>query len=86
MNNYATLMSIVSGLGQSPVFRLRQTWGLVNPRIRNLLEELRDLMSSEKNWAKYREVLRQASPPCVPFLGMYCIVTFFLFPSYFIVL
>lgn len=49
MNNYATLMSIVSGLGQSPVFRLRQTWGLVNPRIRNLLDELRDLMSSEKN-------------------------------------
>ncbi|PIG84367.1 guanine nucleotide exchange factor [Aspergillus arachidicola] len=71
MNNYATLMSIISGLGQSPVFRLRQTWGLVNPRIRNLLEELRDLMSSEKNWAKYREVLRQASPPCVPFLGIY---------------
>ncbi|KAE8387014.1 ras guanine nucleotide exchange factor domain-containing protein [Aspergillus alliaceus] len=45
LNNYASLMSIISGLGQSPVFRLRQSWGLVNPRIRDLLEQLRDLMS-----------------------------------------
>ncbi|KAF7586318.1 cell division cycle- protein [Aspergillus hancockii] len=70
LGNYATLMSIVSGLGQSPVFRLRQTWGLVNPQVRELLEELRDLMSSEKNWIKYREALRHTGPPCVPFLGI----------------
>ncbi|KAF5858242.1 cell division cycle- protein [Aspergillus alliaceus] len=71
LNNYASLMSIISGLGQSPDFRLRQTWGLVNPRIRDLLEQLRDLMSSEKNWVKYRDALRQSNPPCVPFLGIY---------------
>ncbi|KAL5362864.1 ras guanine nucleotide exchange factor domain-containing protein [Aspergillus floccosus] len=71
LNNYATMMSVISGLGTSPVYRLHRTWSQVSPRIRATLHELRTLMASEKNFAKYRETLRRTSPPCVPFLGIY---------------
>ncbi|KAF9885929.1 cell division cycle- protein [Aspergillus nanangensis] len=71
LNNYATMMSIISGLGTSPVFRLHRTWSQVNPRVREALQEMRGVMSSEKNFARYRETLRRTSPPCVPFLGIY---------------
>ncbi|EAU34260.1 predicted protein [Aspergillus terreus NIH2624] len=71
LHNYATMMSIISGLGTSPVYRLHRTWSQVNPRIRATLQELRTLMASEKNFALYRDTLRRTSPPCVPFLGIY---------------
>ncbi|KAE8151354.1 ras guanine nucleotide exchange factor domain-containing protein [Aspergillus avenaceus] len=71
LKNYATLMSIISGLGITPVYRLRMTWGLVKPEVRALLEDLKELMSSEKNFIKYRDMLRRTGPPCVPFLGIY---------------
>lgn len=64
------MMSIISGLGTSPVYRLHRTWSQVSPRIRATLQELRTLMASEKNFALYRDTLRRTSPPCVPFLGM----------------
>ncbi|KAL4893715.1 ras guanine nucleotide exchange factor domain-containing protein [Aspergillus ambiguus] len=71
LQNYATMMSIISGLGTSPVYRLHRTWSQVSPRIRETLQEMRDLMASDKNFARYRETLRQTNPPCVPFLGIY---------------
>ncbi|EYE93376.1 Ras-GEF domain-containing protein [Aspergillus ruber CBS 135680] len=71
LNNYATMMSIISGLGMTPIYRLYMTWPQLSPKVMNTLEEMRDLMSSTKNFGKYRENLRCTHPPCVPFLGIY---------------
>ncbi|GKZ36659.1 cell division cycle-protein, partial [Aspergillus brasiliensis] len=68
LNNFATMMSLISGLGTSPIYRLHRTWTQVNPRMRSLLEDMRNLMSSERNFIKYRDKLRGTSPPCIPFL------------------
>lgn len=62
-------MSIISGLGTTPIYRLYMTWPQINPRIRNVLEDMKLLMASTKNFGKYRETLRLTNPPCVPFLG-----------------
>ncbi|PYH92393.1 ras GEF [Aspergillus ellipticus CBS 707.79] len=71
LQNYATMMSLISGLGTTPIYRLRRTWSQVSPRIRSTLETMRSVMSSERNFTHYRETLRGTSPPCVPFLGIH---------------
>ena len=65
------MMSIISGLGTTPIYRLYMTWPQLSPKVMNTLEEMRELMSSTKNFGKYRENLRCTHPPCVPFLGKF---------------
>ena len=36
-----------------------------------MLESMRALISSSKNFVQYRETLHAATPPCIPFLGVY---------------
>ena len=71
MNNFSTLTSIISALGTAPIHRLQRTWSQVNARTQNVLESMRKLMSSSKNFAEYRETLHLADPPCIPFFGKY---------------
>ncbi|PKY00704.1 ras GEF [Aspergillus campestris IBT 28561] len=71
LNNYATLMSIISGLGTTPVFRLYLHWNQVSRKAMASLENLRHLMSSERNFVRYRESLRTSPPPCIPFIGIF---------------
>ncbi|MCJ1281548.1 hypothetical protein MMC26_000868 [Xylographa opegraphella] len=71
MNNFSTLTSIISALGTAPIHRLNRTWALVNARTMSVLEIMRKLMNSTKNFAEYRETLRVANPPCIPFFGVY---------------
>ncbi|OJD12860.1 hypothetical protein AJ78_06610 [Emergomyces pasteurianus Ep9510] len=71
MNNYSTLTSIISALGTAPVHRLSRTWAQVSARISAVLENMRRLMASTKNFGEYREALHLANPPCIPFFGVY---------------
>lgn len=71
MNNFSTLTSIISALGTAPVHRLQRTWSQVNARTMNVLEQMRRLMGSTKNFGEYRETLHSANPPCIPFFGVY---------------
>lgn len=36
-----------------------------------MLESMRQLIASSKNFSQYRETLHAATPPCIPFLGVY---------------
>jgi len=69
MNNFSTLTSIISALGTAPIHRLSRTWAQVNARTMTILEALRRLMNSNRNFHDYRETLRLANPPCIPFFG-----------------
>ncbi|KAL1916088.1 uncharacterized protein VTP21DRAFT_6092 [Calcarisporiella thermophila] len=71
LNNFNTCMAIVAALDSSAIFRLRRTWDLVNQKTQQTLNHLKKLINSAKNFAEYREVLRLAVAPCVPFLGVY---------------
>ncbi|KAL1987021.1 hypothetical protein VTN96DRAFT_5177 [Rasamsonia emersonii] len=71
MNNYSTLTSIISALGTAPIHRLSRTWAQVSGRTSAILEQMRKLMASTKNFGEYRETLHQANPPCIPFFGVY---------------
>lgn len=69
LNNFSTLTSIISALGTAPIHRLNRTWSAVNARSMAVLENMRKLMGSTKNFAEYRDTLHKANPPCIPFFG-----------------
>ncbi|PYH85976.1 cell division control protein Cdc25 [Aspergillus uvarum CBS 121591] len=71
LNNYSTLTSIISALGTAPIHRLGRTWSQVSGRTYTVLEQMRRLMASTKNFGEYRETLHLANPPCIPFFGVY---------------
>ncbi|KAM3505330.1 hypothetical protein MY10362_003033 [Beauveria mimosiformis] len=71
LNNFSTLTSIISALGTAPIARLKRTWDQVPQRTHAVLETMRKLMASTKNFGEYREALHAANPPCIPFFGVY---------------
>ncbi|UNI19677.1 cell division cycle- protein [Purpureocillium takamizusanense] len=71
LNNFSTLTSIISALGTAPIARLKRTWDQVPQRTQGVLETMRRLMASTKNFGEYREALHAANPPCIPFFGVY---------------
>ncbi|GAP87809.1 hypothetical protein SAMD00023353_2801520 [Rosellinia necatrix] len=71
LNNFSTLTSIISALGTAPIARLKRTWDQVPARTSSVLESMRRLMASTKNFGEYREALHAANPPCIPFFGVY---------------
>ncbi|OWP07070.1 cell division control protein Cdc [Marssonina coronariae] len=71
LNNYSTLTSIISALGTAPIHRLKRTWDQVPAKTTAILESMRRLMGSTKNFGEYRESLHLANPPCIPFFGVY---------------
>ncbi|KAL2753844.1 hypothetical protein ACRALDRAFT_1064946 [Sodiomyces alcalophilus JCM 7366] len=71
LNNFSTLTSIISALGTAPIARLKRTWDQVPQKTQSVLESMRRLMASTKNFGEYREALHAANPPCIPFFGVY---------------
>ncbi|PHH72646.1 hypothetical protein CDD82_5861 [Ophiocordyceps australis] len=71
LNNFSTLTSVISALGTAPIARLKRTWEQVPQRVQAVLETMRRLMASTKNFGEYRESLHVANPPCIPFFGVY---------------
>ncbi|KAI1000111.1 hypothetical protein K3495_g8086 [Podosphaera aphanis] len=71
LNNYSTLTSIISALGTAPIHRLKRTWDQIPAKTIAILESMRKLMGSTKNFGEYRESLHHANPPCIPFFGVY---------------
>lgn len=71
LNNFSTLTSIMSALGTAPIHRLKRTWDQIPAKAIAILESMRKLMASTKNFGEYRETLHLANPPCIPFFGVY---------------
>jgi hypothetical protein len=70
LQNYCSTLEIISGLEQTPVWRLKEVWSNVNPKLRKSLEEKAKKFRSDKNWKKHRKLVQSAIPPCIPYLGM----------------
>lgn len=69
LGNFNGVMEILSGLGITPVYRLKKSWGMVEPRVIAQYEELKTLMSPNQNSGAYRTLLRSLNPPLVPYIG-----------------
>ncbi|CAF0795635.1 unnamed protein product [Brachionus calyciflorus] len=67
--NYNSLFAILSGLDNSSVTRLKDTWEKVSNRYKKVLSELKSIMDPSLNMSKYRNMLKNETiqPPIIPF-------------------
>ena len=66
LHNFSTLFPIVSALIEQPAQRLLMN---LRAKTRSRLTHLQELVSSKKGFWHYRQAMRTAPLPCVPFLG-----------------
>ncbi|OQE36019.1 hypothetical protein PENCOP_c012G04499 [Penicillium coprophilum] len=70
LQNYSAMISILAGLESAPIYRLARTWAMVTERSCNTLRPMQAIIFSAHNYQAYRDTLRVAVPPCIPFLGL----------------
>jgi hypothetical protein len=65
-------MAVLSGVSSSAVLRLSKTFQHIskNPIYERYLA-LEKVMASEKSFSEYRQALRAAELPCIPYLGVF---------------
>eukprot|EP01103_Thecamoeba_quadrilineata_P019456 TRINITY_DN7892_c0_g1_i1.p1 TRINITY_DN7892_c0_g1~~TRINITY_DN7892_c0_g1_i1.p1 ORF type:complete len:1077 (+),score=244.67 TRINITY_DN7892_c0_g1_i1:35-3265(+) len=71
LNNFNGIMEVLSCIHSSSITRLKNTWAVLGKHIQDQLHEFSDLMSPKSNFKNYREALRKAKGPYVPYLGTY---------------
>ncbi|KAK7682391.1 hypothetical protein QCA50_014596 [Cerrena zonata] len=71
LQNYSTMVAIISGLNTPPIRRLKRTWEQVNAKLMTQLSNCESTIDTNKNFANYRQTLASISPPAVPFIGVY---------------
>ncbi|XP_071829780.1 rap guanine nucleotide exchange factor 2-like isoform X5 [Apostichopus japonicus] len=67
--NFNSMFSLISGLGQGSVSRLKNTWDKVPSKYIKMFEDLTELLDPSRNMSKYRNLLNAESvqPPLLPF-------------------
>ena len=79
LNNYNSVIEIVSGLWASPITRLKRTWKLLEESVDQetgnkesvTFQKLSQIVSHERSYSKLREALHSVNPPCLPYIGVY---------------
>ncbi|KAK1230653.1 cell division cycle- protein [Marasmius sp. AFHP31] len=71
LNNFSTMIAIISGLNTPPIRRLKRTWEQVSQRYMAQFGACEVTLDSNRNFNKYRSMLAQVVPPCVPFIGVF---------------
>jgi len=70
LQNYNSMLGIVAGLMNSAVSRLKKTWELVQSEIVSKFESDYSALFS-RNYKLLRDAVKQSTPPCLPYLGVY---------------
>ncbi|KAJ3994354.1 ras guanine nucleotide exchange factor domain-containing protein [Lentinula boryana] len=71
LNNFSSMIAIISGLNTPPIRRLKRTWELVSQRHMAQFGACEVTLDSKRNFNKYRMMLASVVPPCVPFIGVF---------------
>ncbi|BGP20078.1 hypothetical protein JCM10213_002672 [Rhodosporidiobolus nylandii] len=79
LSNYNALFAVFTALNSSTIARLRKTWDALAPKYKAILEVLRKATDHSRNYAEYRQKIRQAVPPCLPFVGLFLTDLIFIF-------
>jgi len=73
-NNFNCCQEIIAGLGSSSLHRMKQTWARLKKNEQRLMmqfDTVKEILSNEKSFARYRSELKIANPPCLPYLGVF---------------
>ena len=69
INNFNSLMAISSGLSSVSITRLKRTSEYLKKNLE--FDEIQELISSNSSWKNYRQELKEAKRPVIPFLGVF---------------
>lgn len=56
-------------MGRPYYIILLQELSRLSPKRKQILEEIKQLASTDKGYKNYKQTLRAINPPCVPFVG-----------------
>jgi len=70
LRNFHGVMSVLAGLSTAPIARLKYTRQELSSKTRQGLAAIETEMSSLGSFKTYRRILREGSPPAIPFLGV----------------
>mmetsp|Transcript_9047 Transcript_9047/g.37312 ORF Transcript_9047/g.37312 Transcript_9047/m.37312 type:complete len:449 (-) Transcript_9047:55-1401(-) len=71
VNNFNACMAVLGGLNNVSVQRLKKSWKATNEKQQEKWSELSLLLDTKNNYSQYRSVVAAATPPVIPFLGVY---------------
>lgn len=71
LNNFNTLMAIQCALNSSTISRLKKTWDGLPAKYRQMMDYQRQSTEHTRNFAGYRQTLRQTVAPALPFVGLF---------------
>lgn len=69
LQNYSSILAIVSAFTVQPIHRLKQTWNVVPAEDVMFIYEITQLMA--KNFAGLRREFASLQPPAIPYIGAY---------------
>ncbi|KAL0573785.1 cell division cycle-related protein [Marasmius crinis-equi] len=78
LNNFSTMIAIVSGLNNPSVSRLKRTWDRVNQTSIAHFGACVVALDTHKNFKKYCLLLDSVMTPCVPFIGVFLLMLQFI--------
>ena len=65
------MISIVSGIEKSAVYRLKKTWKVTPKKMVQAYSEVKELCDSKGNYKALRAAGKTLTPPIIPYLGVY---------------
>ncbi|KAI5724648.1 hypothetical protein M8J77_005503 [Diaphorina citri] len=71
LNNFNGVLTIISAMNNSSVFRLKKTWDKVSKTTKQTYDKLRQVVDAEEKFHNLKSKLQHCDPPCIPYLGMY---------------
>ncbi|UZJ56729.1 hypothetical protein CBS101457_006049 [Exobasidium rhododendri] len=71
LSNFNTLMAIQCALNSSTISRLKKTWDGLPTKYRQMMDFQRQAIEHTRNFAGYRQTLRQTVAPALPFVGLF---------------
>mmetsp|Transcript_22798 Transcript_22798/g.25377 ORF Transcript_22798/g.25377 Transcript_22798/m.25377 type:complete len:438 (+) Transcript_22798:46-1359(+) len=71
LNNFNTCLSVISGVNNASVSRLKFTKESLSHKITDEFARLEEKLSAHGSYANYREFVKQLQLPIVPYLGVY---------------
>eukprot|EP01130_Rhizamoeba_saxonica_P018968 TRINITY_DN9691_c0_g1_i1.p1 TRINITY_DN9691_c0_g1~~TRINITY_DN9691_c0_g1_i1.p1 ORF type:complete len:641 (+),score=131.80 TRINITY_DN9691_c0_g1_i1:34-1956(+) len=70
MGNYLGMISIILGLNDTMITRLKEIWDELEPNVLKTYKSLKEVASQEGNFSKYREIVNRSVPPFIPYIGL----------------
>jgi len=71
LHNFNTLMGVVAGINMSAVSRLKHTFADLDKKVRDVMDQLQQLLNPGSSFKSYRQELQKCRLPCMPYLGTY---------------